>query len=112
MNLADDTAPRAAKLPDPYDCCLLGASVDLHQHPRFAYSLVKLIRFEKTRLQCSVAEARQSIADEFITPIQRECGPLAPLFIDDELVQGEVEEKQGPKLVLPGQDGFNMPPRN
>ena len=99
--LLDEGPQEAIRLAKSYDCCLLGASVSLHGQDRFVYSLKKLIRFEKTRRQCTVAEAREAIADEFIVPMDRLHGEKGPVWLNDELVDGEISEDEKPLLVLP-----------
>lgn len=100
-----DPQPQAARLAPAYDSCLVGATVSIHEESRFAYSLRKLIKFEMVRGSIGADEAREEVANELIVPIQREHGPLAPIFIDDELVQGQVEEDPGPKIVIPNFNG-------
>jgi len=97
----------AIKLSEHYDFCLLGATVGLPAGDRFAYSLSKLVLFEKTRRQCSVQEARQVVADEMVRPLAAE--PNGPVFVDDERVLGEVQETAGPRIILPGEQGFTTP---
>jgi hypothetical protein len=97
----------AIKLSEHYDFCLLGATVGLPAGDRFAYSLSKLVLFEKTRRQCSVQEARQVVADEMVRPLAAE--PNGPVFVDDERVLGEVHETAGPRIILPGDQGFTAP---
>lgn len=115
MNDISDTPPEeertAFKLDDAYDSCLLGATVDIYGRDRYAYSLVRLIRFEMKRRGCTAQEARQAIADEMVIPILREHGMDGPTFINDELIQGEVqdEDPQAPKIILPSE--FNKKPR-
>jgi hypothetical protein len=100
----------AIKLDAVYDCCLLGASMSIHEDERFAYSVSKLIRYERTRLKITTAEAREALAD-IITTIQREAGPLAPIFINDELIE-PVEDENAVKIVQPGDPGFRRPRPN
>lgn len=100
MDDAPDETPGPARLPSPYDSCLLGATVGIHGPDLYVYSLRALIRFEMTRRDCSPDEARTAIAAEILMPVQREHGPLAPLFVNDELVKGEIEE-DGPRIIVP-----------
>ena len=116
MNNLPDPEPesQAIKLDEQYDVALLGASMSIHEGDRFAYSVSKLLRYERTRLKVTTAEAREALAD-IITTIQREAGPLAPVFINDELVLGPIEdgdEITTPKIVQPGDPGFRRPRPN
>ncbi len=112
MNLLPEPeSQEAIKLDDCYDVCLLGASMSIHEDERFAYSVSKLLRYERSRLKVSTEDARQALAD-IITTIQREAGPLAPIFINDELVLGEVEDEDAVKIVKPGDPGFRRPRSN
>jgi len=112
MNILPEPEPQEAiKLDDCYDVCLLGVSMSIHEGERFAYSMSKLLRYERLRLKISTEDARQAIAD-ILTTIQREAGPLAPVFINDELVLGEVEDEDAVKIVKPGDPGFRRPRPN
>ena len=111
MNLLPEPEPQAIKLDDQYDCCLLGVSMSIHEPQRFAYSMSKLLRFERSRLKVTTAEAREALAKE-IMDVQREHGPLAPVFLNDELVLGEVEDEDAVKIVQPGDPGFRRPRPN
>jgi hypothetical protein len=99
--LLDEGPQEAIRLAKRYDVALAGATVSLYGKDRFVYSLIRLIQFEMGRLKCTVAEARQSIADELIGPIQRLHPEDGPLFLDDELVQGPIDEATGPQIILP-----------
>lgn len=99
--------PRAIKLDDAYDCCLLGATLGL-EADRFVYSISKLLRFERSRLKVTTVEARGALA-EVVMAIQREAGPLSPVFVNDELVLGEVEDEDAIKIIQPGDAGFRRP---
>lgn len=101
--------PEAARLDPAYDCCLLGATVSIHDPDRFAYSLKKLILFEMKRTGQPAETCREEVA-LMVTGIQREHGPLAPVFINDELMSGAAEDPK-PKIILPGMNGFRQPPR-
>lgn len=96
----------AIKLDDSMDCCLAGATIGL-ETDRYVYSVSKLLRFERSRLKVTTAEARESLAKD-ITAIQREHGPLSPVFLNDELTLGEVEDEK-PKILQPGDAGFRRP---
>ena len=104
----DIPTPEAIKLDDAYDVALLGASMSIHETDRFAYSVSKLLRYERARLNVPTAQAREALAD-IITAIQREAGPLAPIFINDELVLGLVEDEDAIKIITPGSAGFRRP---
>jgi len=93
--------PQVIKLPPCYDTCLLGATVSLHGTDRFVYSLTKLVQFKMLEHQCQAPEARQIVLAEIIKPIDREHGPLAPVWVNDELVLGSIEEKDTPKIIVP-----------
>ena len=113
MNNLPDPEPesQAIKLDEQYDVALLGASMSIHEGDRFAYSVSKLLRYERTRLKVTTAEAREALAD-IITTIQREAGVLAPVFLNDELVLGDVEDEDAIKIVQPGDPGFRQPRPN
>jgi hypothetical protein len=110
MNFPDETLdpePEAIKLDDAYDCCLLGATIGL-ETDRFAYSVSKLLRFERARIhEGSTAEAREALA-EIIMDIQREHGPMSPVFVNDELLNPveDGDEIAKPKIITPGDPGF------
>ena len=108
----DIPTPQAVKLDDAYDVALLGASMSIHETDRFAYSISKLIRFERTRLKVSTAVAREILAKN-LCDVQREHGVLAPVFINDELLDPveDGDEITGPKILTPGSDGFQAPRR-
>lgn len=109
MNILPDPEPapqEAIKLDDEYDVCLLGATLGIEQD-RYVYSISKLIRYERTRLKVTTAEAREKLAD-VVTTIQRTAGPLSPVFVNDELTLGEVEDEK-PKIIQPGDAGFRRP---
>lgn len=96
----EDTAPQAAKLPDEWDDCLLGATVGIHGADRFAYSLHKLATKVRDQRGIPAAEAREAVAKELLIPVQREFGPYdGPIFLNDELVLGEVEDRK--LIVMP-----------
>lgn len=90
----------AARLDPAYDSCLIGATVSMHEAPRFVYSLRKLIQFEQRRASCLIEEARTAVAQELVTPILREHGPEGPVFVDDELVLGELKDPEV-KIIMP-----------
>jgi hypothetical protein len=100
--------PQAARLAEAYDACLLGALVDLHAPPRFVYSLRKLILFEMKRTGNPAQTCREEVAT-WVIGIQREHGPLSPAFVDDELLKPV--EDPGPKIIVPGANGFRHPPK-
>jgi hypothetical protein len=116
MNLLPDSPdfqeqdPQAVKLDNAYDCCLLGATIGL-EADRFVYSVSKLLRFERARIhEGSTAEAREALA-EIIIKIQREHGPMSPVFVNDELLN-PVEDGDDiikSKIVTPGDAGFRRP---
>ena len=110
MNILPEPDPQAIKLDDQYDVALCGATLGL-EADRFVYSISKLIRFERSRLKVTTAEAREALAKE-IMEVQREHGPLAPVFLNDELVLGEVEDEDAVKIVQPGDPGFRRPRPN
>ena len=99
--------PQAAKLPSAYDSTLLGATVSIHEPDRFVYSLRKLIRFEMSRNECGASEARGIVARDFITPLAREYGHMAPVFVDDELVQGSIQDTEKHIIIVPKQFNGN-----
>lgn len=101
--------PQAVKLDDCYDVCLAGATLGL-EADRFVYSISKLIRFERARLKVSTEDARVALAGT-VTAIQREHGILAPVFLNDELIEPVVDgdELTGPKIIQPGDAGFIRP---
>lgn len=101
--------PQARRLHPDYDVCLLGATVDLHNPDRFVYSLKKLIRFRMRETKQPAETCRDEIAT-MVIGIQREHGPLAPVFVNDELVLGPAEDKK-PGIILPGMNGFRHPPK-
>lgn len=107
INLSDTppSEPQAVKLADDYDVCLLGASIGL-ETDRYVYSVSKLLRYERTRLKLPTAEARESLAKD-IMEVQREHGLLAPVFVNDELVTGEVVDEDS--IIKPGDPGFRRP---
>ena len=114
MNILPDpepAGPQAVKLDDAYDVCLIGATLGL-ETDRFAYSISRLIRFERTRLKVSTAVAREILAKN-LCDVQREHGVLAPVFINDELLDPveDGDEITGPKILTPGSDGFQAPRR-
>lgn len=102
--------PQAIKLDEQYDCCLAGATLGL-EADRFVYAISKLIRYERTRLKVTTAEAREALA-QVVMAIQREAGVLAPVFLNDELVLGDVEDEDAIKIVQPGDPGFRRPRPN
>ena len=108
----DIPTPEAIKLDDAYDVALLGASMSIHETDRFAYSVSKLLRYERARLKVPTAQAREALAD-IITAIQREAGLRAPIFINDELLEPVVDgdEIVKSKILTPGSDGFQAPRR-
>ncbi len=115
MNLLPEPEPEpepqeAIKLDDSMDCCLAGATIGL-ETDRFVYSVSKLLRFERSRMKVTTAEARESLAKD-IMAIQREHGPLSPVFVNDELTLGEVEDEDAVKIVKPGDPGFRRPRPN
>lgn len=112
MNILPDPeeVPQAIKLDEQYDVCLAGATLGL-ETDRFVYSISKLIRYERTRLKITTAEAREALAQVVMT-IQREAGVLAPVFLNDELVLGDVEDEDAIKIVQPGDPGFRRPRPN
>ena len=100
--------PQAQRLHPDYDVCLIGATVDLHNPDRFVYSLKKLIRFRMRETKQPAETCRDEIAT-MVIGIQREHGPLAPVFVNDELT-GEIQDKKSP-IILPGMTGFRHPPK-
>lgn len=109
-NLPDpEPEPQAIKLDEQYDCCLAGATLGL-EADRFVYAISKLIRYERTRLKITTAEAREALAQVVMT-IQREAGILAPVFLNDELIE-PVEDEDAIKIVQPGDPGFRRPRPN
>lgn len=100
----------AAKLADDYDACLLGAVIGLHGTDRFAYSLKRLVQAEMVRTGNPAATCRETIAVQ-IMAIQRDHGPEAPVFVNDELMLGEAADEK-PRLVLPGDADFRAPGGN
>ena len=108
MNILPDpeSEPQEAiKLDDEYDVCLLGATLGIEED-RYVYSISKLIRYERTRLKVTTAEAREKLAD-VVTTIQRTAGPLSPVFVNDEILEPVEDEK--PKIIQPGDAGFRRP---
>jgi hypothetical protein len=115
MNLMpdpEDEAPEpepqeAIKLDDCYDVCLLGCTLGI-EADRYVYSISKLLRYERTRLKVTTAEAREALA-EVVTTIQRTAGPLSPVFVNDELVLGDVADEDAITIIKPGDPGFRRP---
>lgn len=100
--VTEEQIPQAIRLAKQYDVALLGATVGPHGVDRFAYSLIRLIQFEMGRLRCTAQEARESIAENLILPLHRLHGDTSPVFIDDELVRGRIdEEDHKPMIILP-----------
>lgn len=93
------------KLADEYDACLLGAAMNPN---RYAYSLSRILRFEMKRLSLSVAEVRDVVIAQMQQVIDTH-GAEAPLFIDDEILYGEVEDEQ--VIIRPGDTGFRHLPK-
>lgn len=100
----------AAKLPDDYDACLLGAAISLHGTDRFAYSLKRLVQAEMVKTGNPAATCRETMALQ-IMEIQRQHGPDAPVFVNDELMFGEAQDAK-PRLILPGDHDFSRPGGN
>lgn len=103
--MSDTPQPEAAKLPSSYDTCLLGVTVSIHGQDRFVYSLKKLIGFTMLEHQCQAPEARQIILASFIKPLAREHGPDGPVFVNDEIMLGEVEEEKSVIITPPQFNG-------
>lgn len=91
------------RLDPEYDACLIGATVGIHEPDRFVYSLKKLVLAECVRTGQPAATCRETISAALIG-IQREHGILAPVFVNDEILQGEATDA-GPKIIVP--ENFN-----
>jgi hypothetical protein len=91
----------AVKLLPEYDSCLLGIGVTTGEE-RFAYSLRKLVRMKMMEYSVKASEAREIVKNEVILPLERDFGVSAPIFIDDESVQGQIEDTEKPLIILPG----------
>lgn len=98
-------APEAVKLVPAYDSCLCGATVSLNEQDRFVYSLRKLIRFTMIEHGCKATEARSIIVRDFITPLAREHGPLSPVFLNDEIIDGIILDEEKPLIIVPHFNG-------
>lgn len=96
----------ALKLGDQFDGALLGATVG----GRYAYSMVILTEIAMSKFKMDVDTAKRFVAHQIFI-VQRDNGPSAPVFIDDELVRGEPrfivapDGKDVPKgILVPGQN--------
>lgn len=99
--MEDEEFTPAIKLEDSYDSCLAGVTITRPGEERFVYSMRRLIRFEMFRRQCPASEAREAIADEFIVPLIRDHGDKGPVFLDDEMRDGEISDVEKPLIILP-----------
>ena len=91
----------AVKLLPEYDSCLLGVLVTTGEE-RFCYSLRKLVRMKMMEHSCKASEAREIIKKEIILTLERDFGNNGPCFVDDESVQGPIEDTEKPLIILPG----------
>lgn len=101
MESAAEVQTEAVRLPAPYDVALLGASVEAHGPDRFCYSLKRLTKFIMAEYEVEPNEARHILATNFMMPLAREHGPLAPMWINDEILLGSVEDDTKIQIVTP-----------
>lgn len=90
----------AVKLPDAYDTCLIGATVEPYGPDRFAYSLKKLTKFLMREYDCEAPEARHILTKNFLVP-----HAATIVFVNDELILGQVEDDKKIQIVTSGAFG-------
>jgi hypothetical protein len=90
----------AVKLLPEYDSTLLGVSVTTGEE-RFCYSLRKLVRMKMMEFSVKASEAREIVKNEVILPLERDFGNSGPIFVNDEMVEGELSDVEKPLIILP-----------
>lgn len=109
--------PEMVKLGSKFDQCLIGASISFDGARRFTYSVSAMLLLMLEELQEPLEKLRHDLANDMFS-LQSKFGDKAPLFIDDELVMGEVTDpKDSPinqpnsniRILTPGDYGFEIP---
>lgn len=104
------------KLGSNFDQCLIGASIAFNGARRYTYSVSAMLLLMLEEFDSPLDKLREDLAHDMAS-IQAKFGDMAPLFIDDELVMGEVQDpKNSPlnqpnsniRILKPGDHGFNI----